>query len=152
MQEIWKSIQLYPEYFVSNLGRVKSTKYKKERIIKPQLDHRGYLNVYLNKKRIRIHRLVAELFLDNPNKLPQVDHIDENKTNNTVHNLQWISNIDNNRKSKAKKLYTIDQNGNKVIFESQTQASFYFNIPQTTINRILRRIGKSKRNIEIYYE
>lgn len=96
--EIWKPIKDYPNYHVSNLGNVKSLNYKKtgkEKILKGGKNKDGYLQVGLCKegKRIThtIHRIVATAFIDNPNNLPQVNHIDENKTNNCVDNLEWCN-------------------------------------------------------------
>ena len=83
-------------YQVSNLGRVKSLpRFHKTRetILKPGIQKRGYLYVNLCKnnkcKTHRVHRLVAETFISNPNNLSEVNHIDENKTNNCIDNLEW---------------------------------------------------------------
>jgi hypothetical protein len=67
--------------------------------MKPVEEKNGYLRVKLSKngktKKCRVHRLVAEAFLDNPEKKPEVNHIDEDKTNNQVENLEWIWHKDN---------------------------------------------------------
>lgn len=93
--EIWRDIEGYHDYQVSNLGRVKSLKYGKEKILRGCKDSDGYLLINLwkdgKKKSYKIHRLVASAFLDNPNNLPEVNHIDEDKTNNCVSNLEWCS-------------------------------------------------------------
>ena len=97
----WKPIKGYPHLFVSRDGKVWTTTYNRE--LRPQLSNRGYLRVGLNKdkviKTVGVHRLVAEAFIPNPGNLPCVDHIDGNKLNNNVENLQWISNSDNTRKA-----------------------------------------------------
>ena len=78
-------------YEVSNLGRVRSL--ETERILKPSKNTWGYLfvSLYKNgiKKAVRIHRLVALAFIPNPDNLPCINHKDEDKTNNTVDNLEW---------------------------------------------------------------
>ena len=79
MKEVWKTIPYYSgAYQVSNLGRVKSSKGRKEKILKPHTNSSGYLQVGLSKsgkpKFVLIHRLVAQVFLPNPNNLPQINH------------------------------------------------------------------------------
>lgn len=101
MIEEWKDINGYEGlYQVSNLGRVKSFKGKSERILKPGLNAKGYLGVNLYKnskpKNIRVHRLVARAFIPNQENKPEVNHIDEDKTNNTVSNLEWTTGKENN--------------------------------------------------------
>tara|TARA_R110002012_G_C11234954_1_gene564581 strand:+ start:12 stop:512 length:501 start_codon:yes stop_codon:yes gene_type:complete len=95
MTEIWKEINGYPDYKISTLGRVKS--YKKEEIIKSYIIDKvsGYKRVQLyhngKRKTINIHRLVALNFLPNYYNLPEVDHKDRNRTNNSIYNLRWVS-------------------------------------------------------------
>ena len=99
--ETWKSVVGYEGlYEVSDLGRVKSLWYGREKILKPQKDGWGYPHVILckdgKKKTLKVHRLVAEAFIPNPNNLATVNHKDEVKTNNIVSNLEWMSQQDNN--------------------------------------------------------
>ena len=102
--EQWKSVEGYEGlYEVSDLGKVRSLNYNhtgKEKILKPQKDTSGYLQVNLckdgQKKMLLVHRLVAEAFIPNHNNLATVNHKDEVKTNNTVGNLEWMSIKDNN--------------------------------------------------------
>ena len=99
MTEIWKDVEEYEGlYEVSNLGRIRNAKTLS---IKSQNDNgRGYLQVNLwknNKGQMKyIHRLVAAAFISNPDNLPQVNHKDEDKTNNRVDNLEWFDNSYNN--------------------------------------------------------
>ena len=97
--EIYKDIEGYKGYKISNYGNVKSLgndKTRKEKILKPAKDKDGYLYVGLCKqgkiKMCKVHRLVAQTFIPNPNDLPQVNHKDEDKINNHVTNLEWCTN------------------------------------------------------------
>lgn len=95
--EIYKDIEGYEGiYQVSNLGNVKSLNYNrtsKEKILKPLNGKDGYLFVILSKQGKRkthlVHRIVAQTFIDNPNNLPQINHKDEDKTNNCINNLEF---------------------------------------------------------------
>lgn len=104
--EIWKDIKCFEGYYqVSDNGNVRSvTRHDgvHERIgqlIKPTLKHNGYLQVGLRKhnkrKFLSIHRLVAIHFIDNPENKPQVNHIDCNKQNNNINNLEWATSKEN---------------------------------------------------------
>lgn len=87
----------YPNYFINEYGQVKSNYVKK--LLKPRTAGRGYFCYQLRNengvKNEYIHRLVAKTFIPNPDCLPQVDHIDGDKSNNHISNLRWISNFDN---------------------------------------------------------
>lgn len=108
MQEIWKKIKDYPNYEISNLGRIKALKYysnvhkqyyDRELILKEKTNKFGYKFVSLSNKFGRknkmIHRLVAIAFIENKNGYKEVNHIDGNKCNNNVNNLEWCSRSDN---------------------------------------------------------
>lgn len=107
--EIWKDIIDFPNYQISNYGRVKSKARitnvgiknvkeikRKEKILKPLKLTKGYLGIRLynntNAKTFKIHRLVATYFIPNPNNYEQVNHIDGDKTNNNATNLEWCTN------------------------------------------------------------
>jgi hypothetical protein len=112
MEEIWRDIEGYEGlYEVSNLGRVRSlgciiklrhncTMMREGKVLK--LDNRnGYLYAGLSKKGVLkgvgVHRLVAKAFIPNPNNLPQVNHIDANRANNHINNLEWVTCSDNHK-------------------------------------------------------
>ena len=101
-------------YAVTSCGKVWS--YRRKKFLEPSATRTGYLQVSLHKdgkiKNYLIHRLVAMAYIPNPENLPQVDHIDGNKTHNYLNNLQWITNRDNCRKSNNKAIlqYTLDGN------------------------------------------
>ncbi|MDE6210088.1 MAG: HNH endonuclease [Lachnospiraceae bacterium] len=109
MIEEWKDIVGYEGiYCVSNFGRVKRigkyrnqvTEWESNRLLKPAIKNNGYLYVQLCKnnktKSKMVHRLVAEAFLDNPDNKLTVNHIDGNRANNNVHNLEWATYMENN--------------------------------------------------------
>ena len=102
LEEIWKDIPDYEGlYQVSNYGRVKSLHFGKEKLLKPQPNSNGYLRVYLYKEKKQklkyVHQLVAIAFIPNNNPIEktEINHIDENKENNCVNNLCWITHKEN---------------------------------------------------------
>ena len=121
MIEEWKDIPNHKGlYKISDLGNVKSLYSNK--ILKPSIDKYGYTRFSATKDKIQktliIHRLVAKLFIPNPNNLPQVNHKDEDKLNNSIDNLEWCTSTYNhsygtgnirrkvNQKAKAVVQYT----------------------------------------------
>lgn len=150
MIEIWKEID--DRYSISNLGRVKSNYANKERILKPYKNHYGYLMVDLrspnNRKTISVHRLVAIAFIPNPNNLKEVNHKDEDKTNNCVDNLEWCDtkyncNYGTRNKRKAekckKRICSVDENGNITHYDSRLEASELTGISGTSISKALSK-------------
>ena len=132
--EVWKSIEGYENYQVSNLGNVRNLNYNgakgKVKNLTPKKNNSGRLWVELranNKaKTFLVHRLVGMAFIPNPNNLPQINHIDENPLNNCVENLEWCTGEYNikysrelhpNRKKKitqTQKVAQYDKDGNLI--------------------------------------
>jgi hypothetical protein len=104
--EIWKNItikgKIYNNYQISSLGRFKNSKGIIMKNYKPH--HNGYIYVRVNKQKHSIHQLVASTFIENPYSKPVVNHIDGNKTNNTLVNLEWATIPENNQHNHNAKL------------------------------------------------
>ena len=100
--EEWGHIQNYTNYQISNHGRVKND--KTNRILKNQIDNLGYEIIQLRNDNLskshRIHNLVANVFIPNPENKPCIDHIDNDKQNNNVNNLRWATKSENQHNRK----------------------------------------------------
>ena len=98
--EIWKPIERFNgEYLVSNHGRLRSLKRHNDRLMPMTIQQRGYYAAmfHMNNKAIcvKVHRLVAETFIPNPEHLPEINHKDGNKLNNNADNLEWCTRSQN---------------------------------------------------------
>ena len=125
-------------YAITSCGKVWS--YRSKKFLKPRNNGYGYFIVSLyNKCNIRknyqIHRLVAEAYIPNPNNYETVDHIDSNKTNNCIKNLQWMNRKENTIKANGMKIKCIETG---MIFKSQSEAARYYSIPQPSISQAIR--------------
>lgn len=143
--EEWKKIKDFENYQISTYGRIKN---KNNKILIPQKNKSGYMSIVIYKhqkfskvkpKCFRIHRLVLETFnpVENMQKL-QVNHIDHNRTNNNINNLEWVTAKENcNLKSKKEKYYNsigcYDEFEN--YFNSFREAGKFYNISPNTVKR-----------------
>ena len=173
MEEIWKPIEDYPGYEISNLGRIKSFRQNaKGKITYGNKDKKGYLTKALYDadgfpKTFKMHRLVAQAFIPNPDDLPQVNHKDEDKTNNCVTNLEWCDNEYNikygtrlQRVSEAnrccpttsKGVYSVDENGNKEFFDSIGEAERQLGLSHCNIVRTLKGRTKTCGDRQWFYQ
>lgn len=156
---MWKTIEDFPNYEVSNLGEVRNVKTGK--ILKPGYNQDGYAIVQLANDGIvkmkRIHRLVLTAFnpIENYNNF-EVNHKDRNRRNNNLENLEWVTNQQNiqyrdksdnpnRRTSKVKVEYL---NGEIKIFNSMTDCAKFYNVHQTTIRDYIKSELTPQRKIQ----
>ena len=151
MEEIWRDIEGYEGFYqVSNTGKVKSLNYRntgKEEILKAYDDGNGYLKVGLFKDGKReqplVHVLVATAFLDNVDNLPEVNHKDEDKTNNCVENLEYCSSSYNiNYGTRNKK---VAEKNSKPVFSVDKVSGLIMEFPSA--REAERQTGISNSNI-----
>ena len=175
-EEIWKDVKGYEGIFkISNTGkliRVKnSPNMPDNNVLKGEVTKFGYRQYHMRlkgvSKRLKAHRLVAEAFIPNPNNLPQVNHIDGDKLNNNVKNLEWCDQKHNNRhalatglreidmqqvrnmhktmaKKQQRKVNQLDLNGNLIKqFDSMNGAADYFGGHSSNIRRVCKGKGKT---------
>lgn len=172
MDEIFKTVPEFEDYQVSNLGTIISNKKGKRIFLKPQTDAIGYKHVrlypedarfgyYPDNRGIRpklekVHRLVAQLFIPKPSEedVWEVNHIDSNKENNAVTNLEWVTRQENithswksgNRDNSAikaaikrfKPVRVISPTGEEDIFQSRVHAALYFRVRTTQIHHFIK--------------
>lgn len=157
MIEKWKDIDGYEGYYqVSNFGEVRTVGHKYQRKgfhkIKLHNNRNGYWLADLHKNNLykskAIHRLVAKAFLPNPNNFPEVNHIDGNKANNCVDNLEWVSKSQN----KWHACNVLGQRTNRIkdfstgiVFPSQKSAALYYGVSESLIRSIVKKQIFSKR-------
>lgn len=166
----YKEIKGFDDYYINTNGNIIhlirfNNVVIEARKITPQSDGNGYLFIYLNKNKYpimkKIHRLVAETFIPNPNNLPCVNHKDEVKSNNNVNNLEWCTNSYNvnygTRTNRAivKQSYRIKRKNiitNEVdIFNSINECARQMNITAAAIKYSLKRCSTYKYKYKFYY-
>lgn len=144
MEEIWKDIEGFEDYCVSNKGRIASRKKGKMVILTPSIDIDGYYQTSIynktERKSVRLHSLVAKYFIGKPSEGEVVDHIDRNKLNNDVSNLRYIDRAENTRRGVSKKILVDD-----MVFNSITEASKYLNCNYHCLYKAVSGIRKTYR-------
>jgi hypothetical protein len=145
-EEIWKDIPGYEGYQASTLGRIRSyytnggriryIDYNKEpRILKPSIS-RGYENIKIKGKLVKVHRLVLSSFTPNEKNKPTVDHIDRVRTNNKLCNLRWASHSEQS----INNYFKGESNGNSKLKDSDIEKIFELrgkNMTQEYISSII---------------
>lgn len=141
MMEIWKDIEGYEGlYKISSLGRVSTTKRKgtNQHVISQHDDRHGYLQVQLFKhgvgKRFKIHRLIAQAFIPNPENKPTVDHINRNRRDNSIGNLRWATYSEQRSNQTS---------GEKVVVATKDNDNFTF----SSVSECARFIGSNSGNV-----
>lgn len=146
--EEWRQVVGTEEYWISNKGRFR----KNNNLRKLSIDTDGYYRCNLGNKRARVHRLVAEAFIPNPENKPVVDHIDGCKTNNNVENLRWATVQENaqaasdmglNTNGEKTFIFAVDSDKNAYLFNNQLEASQYTNINFKRVNKVANEREKS---------
>ena len=148
MSEVWKQIEGFDKYEISSYGRVRSKAYNSPKILSSAKRKDGYCRITLcnkgYKKNYFIHRLVAEAFIDNPYNYEQVNHKDENKSNNSVGNLEWCDCEYNKNYSNG---YSVEQFTKDGVFVNKfdgiRKAQRETHIERTTIKKCCDGIYKS---------
>ena len=153
--EVYSPIEGFPDYLITSQGRVLSLKGNKMRELKQGKLKRGYMNVVLCKNgkgyNKRVHQLVAQAFIPNPENKTEVNHIDENKINNHVSNLEWLSHKENinhgthnqrSSKTRSKKVIAKSLTETKILIFKSTSQGEKFGFLHSAISSCCN--GKSK--------
>lgn len=166
MVEEFKSIECFPNILIGNNGTIKTKEYidksgnkRKSKILKT-FDHNGYTRVRITiengQKVIGVHRLVALAFVKNNNNYPEVNHIDENKSNNYYKNLEWVTHKENSnhgtrgerigkktseRYNKNGRLFKVWNENEYYEFRNMRECSRVLNIKYSSVYRKLKNMS-----------
>lgn len=171
-KEMWKAIEGYPNYEVSNQGRVKNV--RRGKVVKSSPNVWGYLGLSLyndgNCKRHTIHRLVAEAFIKNDEGKKEVNHIDGDKLNNCSDNLEWVTRSENmthahengladmskaykkSPKTRGKEIYVYDKQTEKEAnFKNGAIASRNFGFTESYFSKIINFNNGENERFKVRY-
>ena len=153
MNEEWSKISELPNYEISTLGNLRNI--KTNRVLKTRITREGYEAITLttggNKTFKSIHRLVAQAFIPNPDNKKEVNHIDEDKTNNHVSNLEWVTRKENinhgswiERKIKNREKPIIaSKDGVSIEFKSTKEFALKYGANPTNVTQALKVKNKN---------
>ena len=165
MDEVWRYVEDFDGYEVSNFGRIRSYrsrwgKLDCPKIMKCSLDSHGYKQVSISgggkSKLCLLHRIIAKTFLSNPMNLEMVNHKDENPLNNRADNLEWCTRSYNNSYGHAtdgiKREICCIFNGVAYCFDSIKEASIRLKLPMSSIfNSVRRGTPMKSKGLSFYY-
>lgn len=142
MEEIWKEKELNGlNYYISNFGNIKT----KNKYIKLRNDKDGYLvftaGTKNNRNSFKVHRLVAELYVENPNNKPEVNHLDFNRNNSKFDNLSWCTHLENIE-------YSVKNNKN-IIINNNGENNPNSKLTEENVRAIKNMIDNNKKVSEI---
>lgn len=160
MEEEWRQLKGHPNYLVSSLGRIQNITTNK--IYSGKVNNCGYVRFDLceNGKRFVVygHRAVADAFIPNVENKPCINHIDGNKTNNNVSNLEWCTQQENtihardvlhaNFGCNKKAIYCIETN---TIYASETDAALWLGSHSGCINRVVKGLRQKTLGLSFAY-
>lgn len=150
--EQWRDISIATNYEISNLGNIKNT--KTGQLLNPGISGNGYKQVSLKMKndgkfkKHYVHRLVAQYWLDNPDNKREVNHINLDRTDNRVENLEWLTSSENQKhkfknsdyKTSNRKVVQMDLDGNEIqIFASIIEAATAIGVSRQGIDRVVHQ-------------
>lgn len=161
---MWKNIPNWEKYYeINELGEVRNKNTNK--LIVGDINNSGYPRVCLynkhnspTKERFFRHRLVAQLFIPNPNNLPEVNHIDGDKLNSKITNLEWCSRIDNehhsykpggSKRKNYKPFKIIYESGEEKVFNFKEELSKLLGVTKTTVKYWLHKKNSGFRKYKI---
>ena len=161
MKERWLLIDNWDNYAVSNMGKIKNVRTGKE--IKQVENKNGYLMVSIcqngKKATFRVHRLVALMFIPNPENKEEVNHINGDKKNNCVSNLEWNTHKENDNHARKTGLkhdnkpikITDLETGETNVFFSISEGARFFNLNNGVLSRALKHRNGKYKNLFLEY-